>query len=132
MNNETDLRPTILVVEDIEEIRDGIEELLKATGYHVEAARDERGAVESARRKRPDLILISLGGRPRDVIVTAEQIRERAELGEHVPVVIFCIEDVDEGDEAAISRNVYATCPDNFDQLRGFVARLLREARNPV
>lgn len=125
MIKEHDVNLTILVVEDIEETRDGIELLLKANGYRVEGARDEQSAVESAGRKRPDLILLSLGGLPRDVIFTARQIRKRAGLGENVPVVIFCIEEIGEGDEVAVGQNVYVTRPDNFDQLRDLVARLL-------
>lgn len=132
MNKENDVRPTILVVEDIEETRDGIELLLKADGYRVEAARNERAAVESARRKRPDLILVSLGGTPPHVIATARKIRERAELGDHVPVVIFCIDEVSEGGEVSIGHNVYVTHPDNFNQLRGLLARLLHRNPNPV
>lgn len=116
---------TILIVEDIEEARDGIEKLLKVDGYHVKAARDEHGAVESALRSRPDLILVSLGGPSREVIRTARLIRERAKLGENVPVVIFCIAEVGEGNEVAIGQNVYATHPDNFNQLRDLIARLL-------
>ena len=127
MSTENDTSLTILVVEDIEETRDGIEKLLKADGYDVEAARDERGAIESARRNRPDLILVSLGGSPRDVIVTAHRIRERAELEEKVPVVLFCTEEIGEGDEVAIGQNVYATRPDNFNQLRTLLGRLLHK-----
>jgi CheY-like chemotaxis protein len=132
MNNETDATLTILVVEDIEETRDGIELLLKATGYRVAGARDEQCAVESARRKRPNLILVCLGGLPRDVIVAARHIREQAELGEAVPVVIFCTAAVSEGDEVAIGQNVYVTCPDNFDQLRNLLARLLHRIPDQV
>lgn len=62
MSRTNDGKLTILVVEDIEETRDGIEKLLSATGYHLEAFRDERGAVEHARRKDPDLILVSRAG----------------------------------------------------------------------
>ncbi len=118
---------TILVVEDIEETRDGIEKLLKADGYRVEAARDERGAVDCAERKHPDLILISLGGSPRDVIATARRIRNHVELRENIPVVVFCIGEVGEGDEVAIGQNVYLTRPDNFNQLRNLLARLLSQ-----
>src|SRR6266849_3498407 len=106
MFREADTNLAVLVVEDVEETRDGIEKLLKADGYRVEAARDEPDAIESARRKRPDLILVSLPGLPREVIVTARRIRERAGLGENVPVVLFCIAEVGEGDEVAIGRNV--------------------------
>jgi hypothetical protein len=37
-----------------------------------------------------------------------------------VPVVVFCIAEIDEGDEVAIGKNVYITRPDNFNQLRIF------------
>jgi two-component system response regulator MprA len=115
----------ILVVEDVHETRDGIEKLLKADGYRVALARDERDAIESARLKRPDLILVSLAGLPGEVLVAVRSIRERADVGDEVPVVVFCIEDIGEGDEVAVGRNVYVTCPDNFNQLRTLLARLL-------
>ena len=115
----------VLVVEDVAETRDGIEWLLKADGYCVTVARDERDAVESAQLKRPDLILLSLAGLARDVIVTARRIRERAEVGEQVPIVIFCIGEIAEGDEVAIGQNVHVTRPDNFNQLRDLITRLL-------
>jgi CheY-like chemotaxis protein len=49
MNNESDTNSIILVVEDVNETRDGIEKLLKADGYRVILARDEK----DANRKRP-------------------------------------------------------------------------------
>lgn len=125
MNKENNVCPTILVVDDIEETRDGIEKLLQADGYLVEAARHELDAVERAGRKNTDLILVSLGGTPDDVITTACRIRERAKLSENVPVVVFCVGDIAEGDEVDIGKNVYLTHPDNFNQLRNLLARLL-------
>ena len=121
----TERSEIILVVEDVHETRDGIEKLLIADGYRVALARDERDAIESAHRTRPDLILVSLAGLPLDVVLSARSIRERAEVGERVPVIVFCIEGIAEGEEVAIGENVYVTRPDNFNQLRGFIARLL-------
>jgi CheY-like chemotaxis protein len=115
----------ILVVEDVAETRDGIEALLQADGYQVIAVGGEPGAVASARQERPDLILVSLAGHLREVSVVARNIRRRAELGESVPIVIFCIGDVAEGDEVAIGQNTHITRPDNFNQLRALIARLL-------
>jgi two-component system, OmpR family, response regulator MprA len=125
MIREDDMSLIILVVEDVHETRDGIEKLLKADGYRVAVARDERDAIESARLRRPDLILVSLAGLPREVIATARRIRERAKVGQQVPVVVFCIEEIDEGDEVAIGQNVHITHPDNFNQLRSLFTRLL-------
>jgi two-component system response regulator MprA len=127
MYREDDTRLIILVVEDVAETRDGIEKLLKADGYRVAVARDERDAIESAQRKRPNLILVSLAGLSSEVIVTARRIRERAEVGDQVPVVIFCVESIDEGDDVAIGQNVHISRPDNFNQLRRLLTRLLHE-----
>ena len=121
--NDTNL---ILVVEDVHETRDGIEKLLRVDGYRVALARDEQDGIESALRQRPDLILVSLGGIPPDVIVSARRIRESAAIGEDVPVVVFCVEEIAEGDEVEIGKNVHIARPDNFNQLRSLLARLLR------
>ncbi|HVS82420.1 MAG TPA: response regulator [Pyrinomonadaceae bacterium] len=125
MIRQADTSLAVLVVEDVAETRDGIEKLLKADGYRVALARDELDAIESARRQCPDLILVSLAGLPSEVIVTARRIRERAGVGEQVPVVVFCIEGIGEGGEVAIGQNVHITQPENFNQLRSLLTRLL-------
>ncbi len=127
MTPEDYMPATILVVEDVHETRDGIETLLTADGYTVASARDVRDAIESARRTEPDLILVSLAGSPREVIFNALSIRQRAEISEHVAVVVFCTDGIDEGEEVAIGKNVHLTHPDNFNQLRGLIAQLLKE-----
>jgi len=126
MDKKNDMNPIILVVEDIQETREGIEKLLLVDGYRIALARDEQDGIESARRQRPDLILVSLAGIPREVILSARRIRESAAIGEDVPVVVFCIDDIAQGDEVAIGENVHLTRPDNFNQLRSLLARLLR------
>jgi CheY-like chemotaxis protein len=130
MDDNKDPKSLILVVEDVHETRDGIEKLLQADGYRVAVARDERDGIESAQRKCPDLILVSLAGSPRVVIATARRIRDCAGVGEHVPVVAFCIEEIKEGGEVALGQNVHVTRPDNFNQLRSLLMRLL--SRIPI
>ena len=122
--NNTNL--IILVVEDIDETRHGIEKLLMVDGYRVALARDEPDGIESARRQRPNLILVSLAGLPREVIGSARRIRQKAAIGEDVPVVVFCVDEIAQGDEVALGENIHVTRPDNFNQLRGLLARLLR------
>jgi CheY-like chemotaxis protein len=124
-------RSTILVIEDVEETRYGIERLLAASGYRVHTARDEEEAVLKANLHRPDLILISPGLDVFQVLPVATRIRERAGLGEEVPFVVFCFPGIDEGAEVAAGHNVYMTRPDNFEQLRAFLSRLLRELPGP-
>ena len=116
----------ILVVEDVHETSEGIERLLKADGYRVALARDELDAIESAKLKRPDLILVSWTGLSGEVLATGCRIRERAAVGDQVPVV-FWVEDIDEGEEVAVGGNVHLMRPDSFNQVRGLLARLLDE-----
>jgi CheY-like chemotaxis protein len=127
VTSDQEQRSFILVVEDVEETRYGIERLLTASGYHVSTARDEEEAIQKANLHHPDLILISLGLDAVQALPVARRIRERAGLGEEVPVVIFCVASLNEGDEVAAGYNVYMTRPDNFDQLRGLLSRLVRK-----
>lgn len=115
----------ILAVHDVEETRDGIEQLLIADGYRVDPARNEQDAVERARRRHPNLILVGLDGRPLEVIASAARIRRRAGLSDAVPIVIFCMTMIEEGAEVAIGNNAYVTRPDTFNQLRALIGRLL-------
>jgi DNA-binding response OmpR family regulator len=124
-------RSVILVIEDVEETRYGIERLLAASGYRVNTARDEEEAVLKASLHRPDLILISPGLDVFQVLPVATRIRERAGVGEEVPFVVFCFPGIDEGTEVAAGHNIYMTRPDNFEQLRAFLSRLLRELFRP-
>ena len=121
---------TILVVDDVEETLDGIEELLKRDGYRVAAARNEIEATDKARLNSPDLMLVSLDGEIADVIAAAKRIRERALLNEDLPIIIFCVGELREGGEADIGHNIYLAHPDNFNQLRDFIARLLPDFSN--
>lgn len=124
MTKENGRSPIILVVEDVEETRDGIEKLLKADGYRVNPARSEQDAIARALREPPDLILLSLGGLPAELIAAAHRIREHGALNGEVPIVIFCIDSIDEGAEVNAGAHVYLTRPDNFDQLRDFLRRI--------
>ncbi|SRR5216683_1712720 len=130
MTSNGERRLAILVVEAVEETRYGIERLLAASGYQVSTARDEKEVKASLHH--PDLILISsLGLDAFQVVPTARRIRERAELGEDVPVVVFSVPSLDEGTEVGAGFNVYLTRPDNFDQLRALISRLLRKLPQP-
>jgi CheY-like chemotaxis protein len=120
-------RPLILVVEDVEETRVGIEQLLKTDHYRVVAARGEEEAVLLIFSVSPDLVLMSLGVDAVQLVAIAQRIRERAHLSGAIPIVIFCVSTVDEGAEVEVSPNLYLTRPDNFDQLRSLFTRLLRK-----
>src|SRR6266852_4704182 len=131
MTSNRERGSVILVVEDVEETRYGIERLLTASGYRVSTARDDEEAVLKASLCRPDLILISLGLDAVQVLSAARRVRARAGLGEEIPVVAFCITSLDEGAEVGAGHNVFLTRPDNFDQLRALLTRLLQKLPRP-
>jgi two-component system, OmpR family, response regulator MprA len=117
--------PLILVVEDVEETRDGIERLLKTDGYRVDPARQEEDAVTTAMRKAPGLILVSPSSSPTHVITIARRVRDRAALSDQVPIVIFDDDSIAEGEELNMGDQVYLIRPDNFNQVRALIRRLL-------
>ena len=125
MPNENDGSAIILVVHDVEEIRDGVAALLQSDGYRVDPARNEEEAVSKAKCAPPDLVLVSLGESDADVMVISRRIRDRAGLSEGIPLVIFCVSSVAEGAEVELANRTYFTRPDDFDQLRRFLAGLL-------
>ena len=118
-------RQVILVLEDIEETARLLERMLKGNGYCVTVARTEEDAIFRGRSQSPDLILISLGLGPERLLATAHRIRRQAGLSQDVAIVIFCVPTIPEGAEMEVDKNVYVTRPDNFNQLREFLHRLL-------
>ena len=118
-------REIILVVEDIEETAHLIEKMLKGNGYCVTLARNEEDAIQRARSQSPNLILISLGLGPERLVSVAHRIRRQASLSKDVAIVIFCVPTIPEGAEMEVDKNVYVTRPDNFNQLRELLHRLL-------
>lgn len=115
----------VLIVEADEGLRSGLKDLLTKDGYRIATAKDDQDAVDTARRQRPDLILICLSEPPPDLISAVVRIRERAEINNEVPIVVFCIKAVAEGDEVTYENHVYVISPDNFNHLRRFLKRLL-------
>jgi DNA-binding response OmpR family regulator len=54
-------KPKILVVEDDDDLRHGLMLRLRASGYYVVQAGDGYGAISTANRENPDLILLDIG-----------------------------------------------------------------------
>jgi DNA-binding response OmpR family regulator len=125
MSSENRRPQVILLLEDVEETRYLLGEMLKGDNYEVDLARDEEDAIWRARLRTPDLILISLGLNDGELIATAQRIRNAADLGQDIALVIFCVPTIPEGAELEVNKNVYITRPDNFDQLRHFIRQLL-------
>ena len=125
MSTEKHDMPMILIVEADDGLRGGLKDLLTTDGYRIATAKDDQDAVAAARCQRPDLLLICLSEPPPDLISAVVRIRERAEINNEVPIVVFCIKAVAEGNEVSYGNHVYVISPDNFNHLRRFLKRLL-------
>ena len=79
---------TIMVVDDFADIRSILRLWLEKRGYHVIEAADGREAVETAKRERPQLILMDLYLPEIDGYVATARIRKDEELRD-VPIVAF-------------------------------------------
>ena len=60
------------------------------------------------------------------MIAAAQRIRIRGGLTHETPIVIFSLPMVPEGAEEELTGNIHVTVPDNFNQLRALLRRLLR------
>jgi two-component system, cell cycle response regulator DivK len=78
--------PTVLVVEDNEDIRRMVRVMLEASGYGVVEAKNGREAVELAPEVHPDLILMDLSMPVLDGYEATRQIHGRPDL-HGVPIV---------------------------------------------
>jgi hypothetical protein len=52
-------------------------------------------------------------------------------LSEDIPIIIFGADTISEGEELEIAENIHLTRPDNFDQLRECLRRLVNQSFIP-
>jgi CheY-like chemotaxis protein len=78
--------PTILVADDFEDMRTMLRLWLERLGFHVVEALDGEQAIEIARAKRPDLILMDIDMPQRSGISATYKIRKDPEL-RGIPIV---------------------------------------------
>jgi DNA-binding response OmpR family regulator len=116
---------SILLLHDLQATREAIERLLNKDGYRVYGASDEASAIDRAQCHCPDLIIVSLGGLLQRSISEAQSIRKKAGLDVRTPIVVLSSSSVIEGAELHIGDSVCVTLPDDFNQFRALLARLL-------
>lgn len=75
----TDRRPSVLLVEDDDLLRDSFSILLDEAGYDVLTAGTARGAIDTARTARPGLVILDLGLPDRPGLDVVREIRNDPE-----------------------------------------------------
>jgi diguanylate cyclase (GGDEF)-like protein len=79
--------PIVLLVDDCE--HDGSVQYLRDAGMHVELAADGVAAVNKARRRRPDLIIMDLSLPVIDGLAATQQLKAHAQT-RNIPVIGLC------------------------------------------
>ncbi len=129
--SQTDLpKATILIVDDVDDIRIGLRMLLKKHGYAVLEAQDGREAEKIAKAEQPDLILMDLFMPKHDGFTSAREIHREAEL-QDVPIIAISaygdlgIEPQLRQDARATGFAAYVAKPFDPNELLKIIERLL-------
>jgi len=122
----TDLRRTVLVVEDFEDNRFMMKRLLEMSGYRVIEAVNGQEAVDLAGSESPDVILMDLSLPVLDGLTATRRIRRNTALRK-VPIVAVSAHDTADfqADALAAGCDEYVTKPIDFDQLEHLLSRLV-------
>jgi CheY-like chemotaxis protein len=119
--------PLVLLIEDQEDVRAEMKQVLELNGYRVIDTDNGQDAVKRARASAPDLVLVDLDVPLLYELVAARQVVKAAQLGT-LPVVIVTREDnVNTAPmmEVGVRRNEYVTRLANYEQLEHLLDYLL-------
>jgi CheY-like chemotaxis protein len=125
MEDKSDSRPVVLVVEDFEDNRFMMRRLLEMSGYRVVEAVNGNQAVERAASEHPDIILMDLSLPQLDGLAATRRIREQQGLRKTPIIAVSAHDSADFHAEAlAAGCNEYVTKPIDFDQLVQLLGRM--------
>jgi CheY-like chemotaxis protein len=118
--------PRVLLVEDTEDNRQMMRNLLEMSGFQVVEAINGREAVEVASRTRPQIILMDLSLPFIDGLAATRQIRNLPGMG-NVPIIAVSAHDTADfhSDALAAGCNAYITKPIDYSELESVVKGLL-------
>ena len=120
-------RPTVMVVDDSEDIRELLRLQLAGLGYRVIAAGDGREAVEMAKKECPALILMDISMPVLDGLTATRMIREAAGISQIVIVAFTALHSGGNRQRAlAAGCNDYVQKPVKLEQLSRLLNRHLQ------
>jgi DNA-binding response OmpR family regulator len=123
----------ILIVEDDDDLRQGLARRLTASGYDVVLAADGLAAVSAARTERPDLVLLDIGLPGGNGLTVLHRYSDSAALM-FTPVVVLTGRDpmAIEGAVRKYGVAAFLTKPADNDELLRVIERALRGEHDPV
>ena len=121
--------PTLLLVEDNEENRDGLARHLRRKGFEVLVAADGRQGLEAARGGAPDLVLMDMSLPVLDGWEATRQLKADPHT-RHIPVIALTVHAMAGDREKALAAGCdeYDTKPVEVSRLLGKIQTLLGAA----
>jgi len=118
-----------LVVEDFEDSRFMMRQLLEMAGHNVVEATDGEQAVTVALKEKPSIILMDLSLPKLDGLAATREIRRHKGF-RRIPILAISAHDGDESRSAALEAGCddYMTKPIDFDELTKLVQRYLSKS----
>ena len=116
----------ILIIEDDQDVVRAMAVRLKAHGYDLVVARDAISAISTARKEKPDLILLDLGLPGGDGFVVMERLRALPDLV-LVPVIVVSARDPKTNESRALKAGACSFFQKPFDS-----AELLAAIQNAL
>lgn len=113
----------VMIVEDSEDIRILLEELLEGEGYGLVFATNGEEGLETAKREHPDLILMDLSLPGMDGWETVYRLRQLAEF-KSTPIIALTAHATSKDKERALAAGCtgYVSKPFDMEQLLVYVA----------
>ena len=113
----------VLIVEDSEDIRTLLEELLEAEGYNLTFATNGEEGLETAQRVRPDIILMDLSLPGMDGWETVYRLRQLADF-KTTPIIALTAHATRKDEERALTAGCtgYISKPFDMETLLNYVA----------
>jgi CheY-like chemotaxis protein len=124
--------PTLLLVEDNEESRDGLSRHLRRKGFEILVAADGRQGLEAARGGAPDLVLMDMSLPALDGWEATRQLKADPRT-RHIPVIALTAHAMAGDREKALAAGCgeYETKPVEVSRLLGKIQALLGGAAPP-
>jgi CheY-like chemotaxis protein len=126
MGSFSSVNMTVMVVDDNEDLREMLRFMVERLGYEVVEAENGHEAVEMARSRCPNLILMDLSMPVMDGFAATRLLRKIEDMC-NVPIIAISANrrEQSQADALAAGCNDYLTKPVNFHQLHSLLGNFL-------
>ena len=116
----------ILIVDDDQDLRRGLNIRLRANGYDTAFAQDAIAAISEARKVHPDLIILDIGLPGGDGFVVMDRLKDIASLA-CIPVIVLSARDPEGNKQRAMEAgaDAYFQKPADNEQLLTAIRKAL-------